>query len=266
MALATVVSIGVTSAANTARVAVPILEEAGVAVSTGRAFLAAAAPAINAANTAQLVYGGVPAIGRCAGDVAYGQGAGAIALDCGFAALSVYGMKASIPHLRADVSNAANKIGSKLAQRGERASEAVSEIHSPGAPPAGATPATEAGEQLSLFDANEYTAGGAGRAAEHGGNWQTADLGDAVRAHGGPNPRVSYSGEKTMLTNAASGTEVIIDNAGGYFRVRGADGVYRMLDGSPVPANVPILKPGGGSSLAGVPKAIRQALTHFGIG
>ena len=57
-----------------------------------------------------------------------------------------------------------------------------------------------------------------------------------------------------------------MDNAGGYYRIRGADGTYRMLDGSTVPANVPILNSGGGSSMAGVPKDLRQGLTHFWIG
>jgi hypothetical protein len=77
---------------------------------------------------------------------------------------------------------------------------------------------------------------------------------------------VSYSGQKTILTNNSTGTEVIMHNAGGYYRISGADGTYRMLDGSTVPANVPILKPCGGSAQAGVPKDVRQGLTHFWIG
>ena len=110
-------------------------------------------------------------------------------------------------------------------------------------------------EQLSLFDADDFLAPGARRSAQFGENWQTASLDDALRQHVGSNPSVSYSGQKTTVTGA-NGTEVIIDQAGGYFRIRGSDGVYRMLDGSPVPANVPIIKPGG-STMSGVPKDVR---------
>lgn len=152
-----------------------------------------------------------------------------------------------------------------LAARGRDLPRPLSRLAVPLRPlPALLLPQTRANSSA-LFDADAYTAGRVNRAAQYGGNWSSGDLA-AVSRHSGVNPELAYSGQKTILTKSSTGTEVIMDNAGGYYRIRGADGSYRMLDGSAVPDNVPMLNPGGGSSMSGVPKDIRQGLTHFWIG
>jgi hypothetical protein len=106
--------------------------------------------------------------------------------------------------------------------------------------------------------------GGAARAAKWGSNWQEASLSKTVGEVAGPNPVVTSTAQKTIYTNPTTGTQVIYDRAGNYFRIADGNGQYLMLNGQPVPANVPILKPGGGSAMSGVPKDVRNGLTHFG--
>jgi hypothetical protein len=77
----------------------------------------------------------------------------------------------------------------------------------------------------------------------------------------GTHPRAIYA-------NPDTGLHVVHDIEGGYFRIQNpnAESVvdrYLGLNGEAIPANVPLLRPDGGFFLTGVPRAVRQALTHF---
>jgi len=108
---------------------------------------------------------------------------------------------------------------------------------------------------------------GANRAAKYSSNWQRASLRDTVRRFAGDNPVVQTTASgKTIYKNGQTGIQVVYDNAGNYFRIENtkASGVNRYLDlnGNPIPANVPLIKPGR-TTQTGVPSDVRDSVTHF---
>jgi len=109
--------------------------------------------------------------------------------------------------------------------------------------------------------------GGAGRAARFGSNWQRASLARTVERIAGKNPLVeSTASGKQIYRNPDTGLQVVYDVKGNYFRVENpaARGPARYLDqhGNEIPPNV-FLVGRDGSTQTGVPKDVRQALTHF---
>ena len=77
---------------------------------------------------------------------------------------------------------------------------------------------------------------------------------------------VSTASGKTIYSSASATLQVVADNSGGYFRVENtaAAGINRYVSqsGNAIPANVPLLGPGG-TTMIGVPLDVRRALTHF---
>jgi hypothetical protein len=59
----------------------------------------------------------------------------------------------------------------QLRESQERSASPAPDVRGTSTTPNARSVATEAGEQLQLFDTSEYVAGGVERAAEHGGNW-----------------------------------------------------------------------------------------------
>lgn len=55
---------------------------------------------------------------------------------------------------------------------------------------------------------------------------------------------------------------MVHDTAGNYFRVRNSAGQYVDEFGKSIPNNVPLIRPDK-ITQTGVPKDVRQALTHF---
>jgi hypothetical protein len=72
----------------------------------------------------------------------------------------------------------------------------------------------------------------------------------------------------SIYTNPDTGMQVVYDVEGGYFRIENPNASsyadrYLDLNGNPIPANVPLLRPDGTYSMVGVPRDVRNALTHF---
>ena len=128
--------------------------------------------------------------------------------------------------------------------------------------PAAECPGAEAARSRVL-----YNPAGAERAAIHGGNWQSVSAKDTIRRIAGDNPVVEYTTSgKTIYRNPQTGLQVVYDNAGKYFRVENSagSGTAQFVDqfGKPIPDNVPLAKPDSVTQ-TGVPKNVRNALTHF---
>jgi RHS repeat-associated protein len=105
------------------------------------------------------------------------------------------------------------------------------------------------------------------RTLRFGSNWPSASLSEAIATVAGNNPNVASTLGKVIYENPETGLQVVHDLGGNYFRVRnpGLAGVSQYLDltGGKIPANVPILRSSGGYVYSGVPRDVRQALTHF---
>jgi uncharacterized protein YukE len=109
---------------------------------------------------------------------------------------------------------------------------------------------------------------GLGRGQQFGGNWKPVSLRDTVRTIAGDAPVVAKGGAKTVYRNPKTGLQVVYDVGGNYFRVQnraqsGSIGEYLDETGNIIPANLPVLRAGGGYTLQGVPRSVRQGLTHF---
>ena len=110
-------------------------------------------------------------------------------------------------------------------------------------------------------------AGGAARAEQYAANWPSASMTGAIdRLLGTEVTAASTASGKTIYSSGSTTLQVISDNAGGYFRVEdtAAKGIDRYVSqyGNAIPANVPLLG-SGGTTMIGVPRDVRQALTHF---
>ena len=105
--------------------------------------------------------------------------------------------------------------------------------------------------------------GGAARAAANSGNWSSGSLSETIENIAGPNPVVSNTNSgKTVYTNPTTGTSVVYDNAGNYYRVQSATGQYLDQSGNPIPNNVPLIG-SNKTTQTGIPSGIRQGLTHY---
>lgn len=105
--------------------------------------------------------------------------------------------------------------------------------------------------------------GGAARAAANSGNWSSGSLSETIENIAGPNPVVSNTNSgKTVYTNTTTGTSVVYDNAGNYYRVQSATGQYLDQSGNPIPNNVPLIG-SNKTTQTGIPSGIRQGLTHY---
>jgi hypothetical protein len=105
------------------------------------------------------------------------------------------------------------------------------------------------------------------RAERFGQNWQEASLIGTIRRIAGEEPIIQTTKTgKVIYQNPDTGIQVIHDIAGNYFRVRDPNirGIEGYLDqyGNPIPANVPVVGPGR-TTHPGVPRDLRQTLTHF---
>ena len=110
-------------------------------------------------------------------------------------------------------------------------------------------------------------AGGAARAEQFAANWPSASMtGTIDELLGTEVTVVSTASGKTIYSSASATLQVVADNSGGYFRVENtaAAGINRYVSqsGNAIPANVPLLGPGG-TTMIGVPLDVRRALTHF---
>jgi RHS repeat-associated protein len=108
---------------------------------------------------------------------------------------------------------------------------------------------------------------GAARAARFGDNWQSVSLKETISTVAGDAAVVTKTASgKVIYTHPETGVQVVHDVAGNYFRVENpaAIGSRRYLDqfGKLIPDNVPLVKPRGSTEI-GVPKDVRNALTHF---
>jgi filamentous hemagglutinin len=105
--------------------------------------------------------------------------------------------------------------------------------------------------------------GGAARAAANSGNWSSGSLSETIENIAGPNPVVSNTNSgKTVYTNPTTGTSVVYDNAGNYYRVQSATGQYLDQSGNLIPNNVPLIG-SNKTTQTGIPSGIRQGLTHY---
>ena len=105
------------------------------------------------------------------------------------------------------------------------------------------------------------TGPGAWRAARFGSMWTRASLKDAVSTVAGQTPTITQTAQKTIFTNPQTGMRVVYDRAGNYFRVQNPQGKYVDQFGKPIPDNVPLVN--SKASEIGVPRDVRQSLTHF---
>jgi hypothetical protein len=104
---------------------------------------------------------------------------------------------------------------------------------------------------------------GTTRAAANSSNWSSGSLSETVHRIVGPNPEITYTASgKTVYTNPTTNMTVVYDNAGNYYRVQNAVGQYLDKSGNVIPNNVPLIGPNK-TTQTGVPKDIRQGLTHF---
>lgn len=137
----------------------------------------------------------------------------------------------------------------------------------PGQTSANPKPNAEPSKQPTPTEGAPARGGGQGRAARFGDNWQRVSLRETIARIAGPNPVVSaQENGKILYSNPQTGVRVVYDRAGNYFRVEDPriTSNLRYLDqhGRPIPANTPILGPGG-TTMTGVPTAVRNSLTHF---
>jgi hypothetical protein len=129
----------------------------------------------------------------------------------------------------------------------------------------------EAGTAAAAAPSN-LAGGGATRAA--GRNWQAASLETAIERHAGPNyTSWTTATGKTIFENPATGRQVVVDQAGGYFRIfqpnsiGSAKGTYLNLIGNDVtPARFMSNSSIGTPLLRDVDKGLWQQETHFFIG
>jgi filamentous hemagglutinin len=76
------------------------------------------------------------------------------------------------------------------------------------------------------------------------------------------NPQVSTDSSRTIYTNPTTGTSVVYDNAGNYYRVPSSTGQYIDKNGNPLPNNVPLVGTNK-TTQTGIPSDLRQGLTNF---
>ncbi|MGN4093139.1 filamentous hemagglutinin, partial [Burkholderia gladioli] len=108
-----------------------------------------------------------------------------------------------------------------------------------------------------------YNPRGAASATKFGDNWSGGSLSESVNSVAGPNPQVTYTESgKTIYTNPTTGTSVVYDNAGNYYRVQSSTGQYLDKNGNPIPNNVPLVG-ANKTTQTGIPPDLRQGLTHF---
>ena len=108
-----------------------------------------------------------------------------------------------------------------------------------------------------------YNPQGAARATANSSNWSNGSLSETVQNVVGSNPQVTYTESgKTIYTNPTTGTSVVYDNAGNYYRVQNAAGQYLDRSGNLIPNNVPLIGPNK-TTQTGVPSGVRNGLTHF---
>lgn len=103
---------------------------------------------------------------------------------------------------------------------------------------------------------------GAQRAARNSGNWKDVSLNATVKRIAGDNPIIDNTPTgKTIFRNPSTGVEVVYDTAGNYFRVSKGKHYFDEF-GKPIPDNVPLTK-FNKTTQTGVPRDVREALTHF---
>lgn len=174
--------------------------------------------------------------------------------------------------LRQTIGNGLNELGETAYQvadgalaSAELASE-VAMLAEAGAPSAGSI-LRSATTRMS-GSAVKQSAAGAARAAEFSHNWQRASLQKAIQRHAGPDA-TSWTTKtgKTIIENPSTGRQVVVDNAGGYFRIYqprtigATKGKYLdMLGKTPAPARY--VKNGAVKNIELGADALESA-THF---
>jgi filamentous hemagglutinin len=104
---------------------------------------------------------------------------------------------------------------------------------------------------------------GVARAVSNGGNWSDGSLSQTMKKIAGPNAQITHTiSGKTIYMNPITGASVVYDNAGNYFRVQSATNQYLDQGGNLIPNNVPLIGPNK-TTQTGVPKGVRNGLTHF---
>jgi len=107
------------------------------------------------------------------------------------------------------------------------------------------------------------TKGGAGRAAQYSSEWGNASLKKTINRFAPGSKGVKTSTGKTVYKNSETGIQVVVDDAGNYFRIENTNltGKRKYLD---LDGNIPNNKVVNGKTSGRTQGEYNQA-THFNI-